>query len=401
MKILILSKKFPYPLREGEPIAITYLSRSLVAQGCEVSILVMNTSKHYFDPAELPPDYNHFKAIHSVKVDNRITMGGALQSFVSGNSYILDRFVSVRFEQKLRELLVENDYDIVQLETPYLTHYVPTIRQFSKAKIAMRAHNVEHKIWERVAELTKNPLKSWYLKNQNAHLKTFELENLNAYDIMVSITDRDMEAFRKLGFKNQGVVAPVGIDLQEYKTEIKGGEVKSIGFIGALDWMPNQNGLIWFLENVWPGLSQKFPELEFHVAGKNTPNWLRKKAIERAVFRGEVPDAKAFIREHPIFVAPLFSGSGIKIKVLEGMALGRAVMTTPVGAEGINALPAKEFVLAETPEDFRRKITELIKNRPLIPKLGKAARRFIQFNFDNLEIGARVKAAYQKSLSRT
>ncbi|MBI5915632.1 MAG: glycosyl transferase family 1, partial [Bacteroidetes bacterium] len=154
MKILLLTKKFPYPLREGEPIAITNLACSLAAKGCEVTLLVMNTTKHYFDPAALPAAENHYHAIHSVMVDNRITFFGALKSWLTGQSYILDRFRSAAFGEKLAQLLRQNRYDVVQLETAYLAHYLPVVRANSTAIVSMRAHNVEHEIWERVAATT-------------------------------------------------------------------------------------------------------------------------------------------------------------------------------------------------------------------------------------------------------
>ncbi|MCB0519489.1 MAG: glycosyltransferase [Saprospiraceae bacterium] len=401
MKILILCKKFPYPLREGEPIAITYLSKSLVEKGCEVSLLVLNTSKHYFDPVRLPAAHNHYHKIFSVAVDNHITVSGALKSMVKGVSYILGRFFSKAYEQKLEEVLQAEKYDVVQLETVYMAHYIPTIRQYSKAIISLRSHNVEHEIWERVAENTANPFKRWYLKNQNKHLKAFELRTLNSYDILLAITQRDLAVFQKLGFKNKSVVAPVGIALGEYEPDYHCfKKYPSLAFIGALDWMPNQDGIIWFLEKVWPALAARFPKLEFHIAGKNTPDWLRKRARERVVFHGEVPDAKAFLNQHPALIAPLFSGSGIKIKVLEGMALGRSVFTTPIGAEGIPARHGEQLFVANTPEKFIENIETAINNQNQMKKVGEAARAFIRSYFDDREIAGRVKEAYRELLDQ-
>ncbi|MEK7256054.1 MAG: glycosyltransferase, partial [Bacteroidota bacterium] len=236
MKILLLTKKFPYPLREGEPIAITYLSRSLAAAGCEITLLAMNTTKHFFNLAALPPEYNHFKAIHTVTVDNRITPGGALKSLLAGEAYILSRFVSKAYEEKLAEILLAEHFDVVQLETLYLAHYIPVIRRHSNAIIAMRAHNVEHEIWQRLAANSPFFLKKWYLLNQNQHLRRFEISRLNDYDLMVAITQRDLEVFRKLGYRKATVVAPVGIDLKDYEPDFQCFEKNpSLAFIGALD----------------------------------------------------------------------------------------------------------------------------------------------------------------------
>ncbi len=401
MKILILCKKFPYPLKEGEPIAITYLSKSLVEVGCEVSLLVLNTSKHYFDPKKFPATHNHYQQIFSVPVDNHISLAGALKSWAKRQSYILDRFYSREYERKLIEILQAGNYDAIQLETVYMAHYIPAIRKHSEAIISMRSHNVEHEIWERVADNTANPIKRWYLKNQNKQLKKFELQILNTFDLLIAITQRDLDVFEKLGYRNQSVVAPVGIDLDEYVPDFQCFEkYPNLAFIGALDWMPNQDGIIWFLEKVWPTLAKRFPKVEFHIAGKNTPDWLMKKAQERVVFHGEVPDAKVFINQFPLFIAPLFSGSGIKIKVLEGMALGRVVFTTPIGVEGIPAKDGEHLFIAQSPDDFIDKISQSIENKAAMMKMGMSAREFIRTGFDNLEIADRVLSAYRSRIKK-
>lgn len=397
MRILVLSKKFPFPLKEGEPIAITYLSRSLRRVGCEVSLLVLNTSKHYFNPARLPEDYDHFKEIQTVEVDNRITPWGAFKSLFSGKSYILSRFYSDEYARKLAEVLKENEFEVVQLETVYLAHYIPVIRQYSHAIIAMRAHNVEHEIWQRFADNSPFFLKKWYLLLQNKHLRRFELEKLREYDILVAITSRDLEVFRRLGFAGKGVVAPVGIDLDDYPPDFQCFTGKtSLCFIGALDWMPNQEGVLWFLDKVWKLLQKELPGIELHIAGKNTPEWLRKRQTGDVFFHGEVPSAISFVNRHPIMIAPLFSGSGIKIKVLEGMALGRVVITTPVGTEGIPARPGEHLLIAATPEQFYRHIVFCFRNQLFMREVSINARQFIRAHFDNLSIAANLKKDYRE-----
>lgn len=397
MKILLVTKKFPYPLKEGEPIAINYLARSLVALGCELDLLVLNTSKHYFDPKDFPDSENFFKEIYSVKVHNHITLTGALKSFLLGQSYILDRFKSKAFADKLAILLRNKKYDAVQMETIYLAHYSMVVKAESSAILTLRAHNVEHEIWERVAATTPNLIKKWYLRYQNKHLKTFEIGHLNDFDLLLAITSRDLDAFRQMGFLHHGVVAPVGLDLDGYVVDNQQGALeKQVCFIGALDWMPNQHGLIWFLEKVWPNLAKRHPKAQFHIAGKNTPDWVHSKAIGLATVHGEVPDAKDFIRQHGILVAPLFSGSGIKIKVLEGMALGRVVVTTPIGAEGISAVNGKDLLLAETALDFEKQLNWCFEHPKAAIEIAHNAREFIRYNFDLLEIGAKVKNAYAK-----
>jgi glycosyltransferase involved in cell wall biosynthesis len=400
MKILLITKKFPYPLTEGEPIAINYLAKSLVRLGAVVDLLVMNTSKHFFDPANFPEAQNFFREIHTVSVPNHITLIGAMKSLLAGKSYILDRFKSNEFSKKITELLSSNHYDVVQMETIYLAHYIDVVRAKSKAILSVRTHNVEHRIWERVASISHNPIKKWYLKNQNRHLREFEVQALNQFDLLIAITKPDLDEFRSLGYTKIGVVAPVGIDLSEYPEKEMGADsAKRLCFIGALDWMPNQQGLVWFLDMVWQKLSNTMKDVQFHVAGKNTPDWVRQKAGLSAIVHGEVPDAKAFIQVHGILVAPLFSGSGIKIKVLEGMALGRVVVTTEIGAEGIPAINGQHLLIANNAVEFERQLKWCFENPAFAAKIGKQARSFIQHSFDLSEIGKQVFAAYKANLN--
>jgi glycosyltransferase involved in cell wall biosynthesis len=397
MKVLVLSKKFPYPLKEGEPIAITYLSRSLQEQGCELWLLAMNTSKHYFDVSQLPASYNYFSHIHTTNVDNRIRPLPALKSLLSGDSYILSRFNSPEFAEKLKLLLCENDFDVVQLETVYMAHYLPVIRQHSKAKIVMRAHNVEHEIWEGVARNTRSVFKKWYLRNQNRRLAAFEIGQLQRYDGLLAITERDRSVFQKSGFVKPALVAPVGITPDDYQPDYQCFEqIQTIGFIGALDWMPNQEGVVWFIENVWKKLRQRYPCLHFHVAGKNTPDWLRQKATQGVIFEGEVESAIRFMNAHPILVAPLFSGSGIRVKILEGMALGRVLISTSIGIEGIPATSGKQGFIANDENGFLESIAYCIENQLIAKQIGETARRFIASHFDNRRIGQQVLEYYRQ-----
>jgi glycosyltransferase involved in cell wall biosynthesis len=399
MKILLVTKKFPYPLKEGEPIAINYLASSLARHGCTIDLLVLNTSKHFFDPKHLPSEANFYHQIHSVRVDNHITISGAAKSLLLGRSYILDRFFSKAFEAKLADLLQQNQYDVVQMETIYLAHYIKVVRQYFKGLLALRAHNVEHEIWERVAA-TSNPLKKWYLQQQNRFLKTFETGKLNDFGLLLAITGRDLAAFRQLGFRNTGLEVPVGINLADYPIHEKHlAPEKSVCFIGALDWMPNQHGLKWFIEQVWADLSPKFGSAMLHVAGKNTPDWVYQWKGPNTQIHGEVPDAKAFISQSSVMVAPLFSGSGIKIKVLEGMALGKTVVTTSIGAEGISARHGQHLLIADTAADFQKHLQWCFERPSEAAQIGLAARGFIQAHFDNTQIAQSVVMVYQKNLS--
>ena len=183
MKILLLCKKFPYPLKDGESIAVHTLSRALSDLGCEVSLLAMNTSKHFYKSSTYPAEASHFKTIRTVAVDNQLKASAAFFNLFSEESYHISRFVSQSFEQTLAEMLQAENYDIVQLETLYLAPYIPIVKAKSQALVSMRAHNVEHEIWERITSHTTNGLKRWYLSHLTKKLRRFESECIAERDL--------------------------------------------------------------------------------------------------------------------------------------------------------------------------------------------------------------------------
>ncbi len=311
MKILFLCKKFPYPLKDGESIAVSNLCRELRSMGADISLLCMNTSKHYSNPAAIPPEYNYFTAIHTVDLDNTIKPWKAIASMVSGESYHIRRFKSVVFKNKLIEILQQEKFDIIQLETLYLAPYVSTIREYSDAKVVMRAHNVEHEIWERITQNTPSNFKKLYLAYLTRQLKAYEIGQFPVYDYLVTLTDRDLQLFRQKGYANGAASAPIGLDVKGYPfTRPLFGPEMSLCFIGSLDWMPNLEGLEWFLMNVWPKINQRWPKITMHIAGRNTPMSLLELKMNNVTIHGEVEDAGEFLNKHAVMVVPLFPAVG-------------------------------------------------------------------------------------------
>ncbi|CAA6828982.1 MAG: Group 1 glycosyl transferase [uncultured Aureispira sp.] len=396
MKILQLCKKFPYPLKDGEVIAITYLAQALHQLGCEMTLLSMNTTKHFFDKNSLPKEFDHYKAMHLVEVDNRVKAKDAFLNLFSKQSYHISRFVSPKFQLKLIELLQANEYDIIQLETLYLAPYVDLIRNYSNAKIVMRSHNIEHEIWKRITENTSLGAKKMYLSLLTRRLENFELEYLNKYDMMVAITERDLNFFKQLGCSIPAHVTPIGLELKDYKKVTTQHKTPTFCFIGSLDWMPNSEGIEWVLNKVWPKVLEQVPNAVFHIAGRNTPDSLLTKASKNVVIHGEVPDAADFINAHDVMLVPLFSGSGMRVKILEGMALGKVVLSTDLGLEGIHAKHGEQVLIANTVKNYVKEVVSCYQHPERIQVMGAAAADFIHEYYDNLSIGKRLLDFYRE-----
>lgn len=400
MRILQLCHKFPYPLKDGGAIAVTYLAKAYAVLGHEVTLLSMNTSKHWFDVANLPPDFDHYAAMHTVFVENHIRPLPVLCNlFFSKKSYHVERFESESFAKKLAVLLKHNAFDVVQLESVFLAPYLPVIRECApNVLVVLRAHNVEHEIWERVAA-NANPLKKWYLQQITPRLKKYEVAQINRFDLVVGISTRDVERFEKLGLHKPATVCPIGLDCRDYHPDPASyRRPLSFSFIGSLDWMPNQEGLRWFLDLVWqPLLVPNFPELTFHIAGRTAPSWLRELNMERVIFHGEVSSAADFLNQHSVMVVPLLSGGGMRAKILEGMALGKVVLSTRLGMEGIEAADRQECLLAQQPEEWLEAIRWCYAKN--IAEIGARARVFCEQNFDN-KVLAKALAEVFKRMGR-
>ena len=146
--------------------------------------------------------------------------------------------------------------------------------------------------------------------------------------------------------------------------------------------------------NVWPTIRAAIPKLTLHLAGRNTPEHLYQLTSQKVIIHGEVPDAIDFITQHPIMIVPLLSGSGMRVKILEGMALGRIVITTTIGLEGIGARHKKEVLIADTAEEWLQCFQFCQENKKALSHIGKAARDLIRKDYDNLEIGQRLLSRF-------
>lgn len=397
MKILILCNKSPYPPKEGGPIAMNAIIEGLINAGHQVKVLAINSNKYGVEVKDIPGNYRQKTGIETVYIDLSIKPVDAFLNLFTGKSYHVERFISNTFRDKLIEILKQETFDIVQMETLYISPYIETIREFSDARIVLRAHNIEHLIWQRVATITRNPLKKIYLQHLAKTLKKYELGVLDQFDGIVTITAKDGDYFNQMGCKVALIAVPFGIDIEKIK-ENPGIETEfpSLFSIGAMNWMPNEEGIKWFLEKVWPQVYQAFPDLKFYVAGREMPDWLRHTQLPNVVVVGEVEDAFEFMYSKAIEIVPLFSGSGIRIKIIEGMAAGRAIVSTTIGAEGINVEHAKNILLADDPDSFFEAISLCVQDISFCNKLGVSARELILKEHSNRLLMLKLVGFYQQ-----
>ena len=264
---MVLLNRVPYPLNDGGAICSYYSLKGYADAGCDVTCLAINTTKHYVDLTKTGSAFSHIPDLHTVPIDNRIKPLLALLNLFKSESYITERFRSAEFDQTLIRILQEKEFDIVHVDNLASCLYIDTIRLHSRAKIVYRAHNVEYNIWSRAAAADTNPLKRIYYKIQAERLRKFEIASLQKSDMVLAISADDAAFIKAIVPGKRVVIFPAGIDIDESKTTTEPKEV-SLFFIGALDWLPNLQGLNWFLSDVWPKVHAAFPDLTFHLAGK-------------------------------------------------------------------------------------------------------------------------------------
>ena len=395
MKILLLCNKPPYPASEGGPMAMNSIITGLLDAGHQVKILAINNEKYKVSEADIPDDYKRKTGIELIDVDLQVRPTKAFLNLFTKKSYHVERFISKDFEARLVEVLQKEQFDVVQLEMLYMAPYVATIREHSKAMIVLRAHNVEHLIWERIAKETKFFVKRWYINHLARTLKNYELDAIETVDGIAAITRKDAAFFRKYCSKPV-VDIPYGVYPEEFtpKTEIEGHP--KFYHIGSMNWMPNEEGIRWFIDEVLPKTVEKVPQFIYHLAGRNMPEWLTNLNNPNINVIGEVPDAKEFVANHDVAIVPLLSGSGIRIKIIESMAMGKTVITTRVGAEGILYDEEVNIIIAENVAKMVEAIRSINENPQIAVKIGEAARKLVEETYDNRKIISRLLMFYEQ-----
>lgn len=399
MNILQIFNKIPYPPKDGGSIAVFNFSEGFTKAGHYVDLLCFNTNKHFVNIFEFENKLPERISIDSVNIKTDIKIIPALKNlFFSNIPYIAHRFISEEFKKKLTKKLQETNYKIIQIEGLYMMIYIDIIKKYSSATISFRAHNIEHEIWQLNLKQEKNFLKKIYLRNLIKRLIKFEISFLNSYDILIPITERDGTIFKKLGNKKPIHISPTGIDIKTYDLSEQNFTDIKLFHLGSLDWIPNIEGLLWFLKNIWSKVQLQHPEQKFTIAGRNASSHFIKQitSFKNVIYKGEIENAVKFMNEHNVMIVPILSGSGMRIKIIEGMASGNVVITTSKGVEGIPAKNGFEILIANTPEEFIQQINFMLNAKNKAKHISEVAKQFISVNFDNFAITKSLLSFYSK-----
>lgn len=397
MRILQLCNKPPYPPIDGGSKAMHNLTRGLVDAGHLVKVLCISTPKNDLKLDELPAEYRERTNIESVFVDTSLNVVDAFTDLITADNYNISRFFSPDMDIRLIRLLTEQKFDIIQLESLFMTPYIPTVRRYTNAPIILRSHNLEHVIQDRIASGERNFLKRPYRKFLAKQLHTYEMEMLDRVDGVVAISPLDAEHFMEHGTRTPVITIPFGVEPSEYEPDDRVRSGPPVFFhLGSMDWLPNEEGIRWLLDTVWPKVLLKRPNAKLHLAGNKMPADLLEREQKGVTIKGRVKSALDYMRSKQVMVVPLFSAGGMRVKIIEGMALGKVVIATPIGAEGIDYTEGSDILIARNANEFAEHIIALDGTPDYTRMIGENARKLVMTKYSDSNLVKDLVAFYER-----
>ncbi|NLE34449.1 MAG: glycosyltransferase family 4 protein [Bacteroidales bacterium] len=397
MKILVLSPRPLWPEHDGGTVATARCARGLAAAGAEVSVLAMKTEKHHDTDdghgSMTPVELNSYSIVH---VDTSIRLTAMMRNLIfSSGPYDISRFRSAAFSEAIHSSLINTHFDIIHCEGLTMAPYLEEIKRLTDAPVVLRAHNLEHRIREMMAASARSPVRRAYLSNLSHRLRSLEQKTAWMVDAIVPISEPDFTWFISAAGDKPVFLAETGTEEAGYLPEPAGGNLR-VGFIGAMNWEPNIEGIKWFIKEVWPGVVKKMPDTTLHIAGRT----LKKKDTilpggKNIFIEGEVEDAIHFIRSNHVMIVPLFAGSGLRIKIIEAMSAGRPVVATPVAVEGLPVKSGRELFVATDAGTFSASLIKLLGDPSLRASTGINAVSLVNERYQNSAITSRLIEFYK------
>jgi len=394
VRILQVCLKPPYPKVDGGCIAMAAMTEGFLLDRHSVKILCMSTHKHPFEASKIPSEILVKTGMESVEMDTRIKPLDAFLNLFSSKSYNIERFYSKEFENRLIGILKSTEFDIIHLESIFCTPYLEAIRALSKAKVIVRAHNIEFKIWEQQAQQEPNPIKKWYLNLLASRLKKYELDVLKKVNGIVAITKEDAFEMQKFGINVPFEIIPIGMDVNSIQANPQQTEILHLYHIGAMDWQPNIEGVTWFLNEIWPKINAEFPSVSCSLAGRKMPASLLSRSSRNLKMEAEISSVSQYILNKNVAIVPLLSGGGMRVKIVEALAFGKVVITTSLGATGIPYEDGKNILIANSSDEFVQKIRLLHDHPDLIALIGTEARKLAEVEFDLKKLSSKLTYFY-------
>ncbi len=399
MKILFLTPQLPYPPEKGTALRNWGLIDGLQARH-RVSLL---SFRECHREAELPlPLREACQRVVTVPQPERSLRRRLSDMISTRRPDMACRLASPRFAGELADWLARESFDVVQIEGIELAPYIDVLEAADQNPLVVfDDHNCEYLLQRRVFLTDLSTPARWpgaaYSCAQWLRLRKYEAQICRRADAVLAVSEADARALERLIPDLNPRVVPNGIDTHRYRpTEYDAGaRTNSLVFTGTMDFRPNVDAVLWFVRRVLPLVQSKVPDVHLHVVGQRPHRRLEPlKANPTVTLTGWVDDVRPYIARADLYVAPLRMGGGTRLKLLEAMAMGKAVIATRLGAEGYPVTDGRELILADAPQDIAAEIVSLLRSPAQRAALGRRARAFVEDRYDWRAIVPLVEAVY-------
>jgi len=391
--LLFISPHFPFPPTEGGMIR-TYSLVMALCQGWAIHYVPLRNSG---DPFLEPPNINLSKSISNFTLEwfdlpakinfvERMRAQPRLRFFLALGDlcYGLQKHWKIR--QFVSEKLQSRQFDVLLFDYTKMAHHAALIGGRDVIKI-VNTHNVESDVARQtMVEQSRGLVKAGHWLRWKLY-ETYERLFLSKCDFLLASSQADADFYRKLAPNINAVVIPNAVDTDILQTLAPPEEPHSVIFPGRMDYPPNFQAVHIFCQEILPRVAVIFPSVRFYIVGKNPPESVRKLASDRVVVTGFVEDMLPFWRKAAALVVPLSIGGGTRIKILEAMALGRPVISTSKGCEGLEVIHEKHLLIADDPERFAEHVIRVLKNPEEYFEMSRAARKLVEEKYSFAAIG--------------
>ena len=392
MKVLFLTYDLPYPLISGGKVRAYHFLKNLSKNN---QITLFSYYRREEQKKYLPELKKHCQKIYLFKRRKPWSWQNLLRCFLTPLPFAAATYHSPLLKKALIKELKENQYDLVHFESFYPALYLPLVKKFG-IKILMGNENIEYKVYDRYADSQKIFLLRWLLKLEVLRMRFFEEKLWRQADINLALSRKDAAVIEKKTKKTCSII-PNGVDLSAFRKERNYKQRKTLIFIGTLVYQANSDAIKFFLKEIYPEIKKREKEVKFILISWHKPNWLEKYLTDSSIkfIQDKETPIDELLDQGDILIAPIRVASGTNIKVLEAMANGLPVVTTSIGIEGIEAKEGEEVIIADKPKEFADKTVELLTDRNLCQKIGKAGQTLVKKRYNWAEISKKLEKVYQ------
>lgn len=394
-RVLVLTSRLPYPPREGHQLRSWHLLKALASRH---DVTLMSFQRNDDAISEAGPLREILHRLETFPIPSErssVALGHALaRGTLTRAPFLAAKYDSAAFRRTLRQL--SRHADLVHFDMlPLMAHAdcVP-----AGIPLVMNAHNVEHQLLAKRALIEPSALARAFLTRQQPRLRRFEQTACQRADAVLACSEDDAVSLRALAPGVPLQVVPNGVDLAANLPSTQARDGNRLVFVGQMGWFPNRDGVEWFLAEIFPRILAVRPATEFVLVGKPDDLHVPGRVASRVHLAGFVPDLRPVVRDAAVYVVPLRAGSGTRLKVLEAMALGKAIVTTTIGSEGIALQDGHEALFADDPQAFADAVLSLLDAPLRAARLGAAARSCAEDHYGWDAIGKNLLAFYDDLL---